>query len=67
LFWAVIRACLSAGEVYIATVIDTSAIAGITIWFPPGKAFWNSDAQKVLGFNQFLESLSPETKEWWTD
>ncbi|KAG1742450.1 hypothetical protein EDB19DRAFT_1701110 [Suillus lakei] len=66
LFRAMIRACLLVGEVYIATVIDTSAIAGITLWFPPGKALWDSDAQKVLGFNQFFESLSPETKDWWT-
>jgi hypothetical protein len=28
----------------------------------------SSDAQKVLSFYQFFESvsLSPETKEWWT-
>ncbi|KAG0694747.1 hypothetical protein DFH29DRAFT_307677 [Suillus ampliporus] len=67
LFSAMIKACLLAGEVYVATVIDTGAITGITLWFPPVKALWNSDAQKVLGFNQFLESLSPRTKEWWTD
>ncbi|KAG2046840.1 hypothetical protein BDR06DRAFT_898480 [Suillus hirtellus] len=65
LFRAMIRACLLAGRVYTAVVIDTGAIAGLALWFPPGKALWQNDAQKNLGFNQFLESLSPKTREWW--
>ncbi|KAG2105165.1 hypothetical protein BD769DRAFT_1504586 [Suillus cothurnatus] len=83
LFRAMIRACQLAGRVYIATVIDTGAIAGLALWFPPGQVLWEksvaitagyvynfvhtvtSDAQRNLGFNQFLESLSPKTREWW--
>jgi hypothetical protein len=83
LFRAMIRACQLAGRVYIATVIDTGSIAGLALWFPPGKVLWQksvaitagyvynfvhtvtSDAQRNLGFNQFLESLSPKTREWW--
>ncbi|KAG1813091.1 hypothetical protein EV424DRAFT_67655 [Suillus variegatus] len=66
LFRAMIRACLLAGRVYIAIAIDTGVIAGLALWFPPGKALWKTDAQKNLGFNQLLESLSPKTREWWT-
>jgi ribosomal protein S18 acetylase RimI-like enzyme len=65
LFRAMIRACQLAGRVYIATVIDTGSIAGLALWFPPGKVLWQNDAQRNLGFNQFLESLSPKTREWW--
>jgi ribosomal protein S18 acetylase RimI-like enzyme len=65
LFRAMIRACQLAGRVYIATVIDTGAIAGLALWFPPGQVLWENDAQRNLGFNQFLESLSPKTREWW--
>ncbi|KAG1847584.1 hypothetical protein F4604DRAFT_1726134 [Suillus subluteus] len=65
LFRAMIRACQLAGRVYIATVIDTGAIAGLALWFPPGKVLWQNDAQRNLGFDQFLESLSPKTREWW--
>lgn len=25
-----------------------------------------SDEQKKLGFNEFFEALSQETKDWWT-
>jgi hypothetical protein len=83
LFRAMIRACQLAGKVYTATVIDTGAIAGLALWFPPGKVLWQksvaiiagyttslivrSDAQRNLGFNQFLESLSPKTREWWNN
>ncbi|KAG1793513.1 uncharacterized protein HD556DRAFT_1374396 [Suillus plorans] len=67
LFRAMIRACLLAGRVYTAIVISTGAIAGLALWFPPGKALWQNDAQRNLGFNQFLESLSPKTREWWID
>ncbi|KAG1836221.1 hypothetical protein DFJ58DRAFT_735146 [Suillus subalutaceus] len=65
LFRAMIRACQLAGRVYIATVNDTGAIAGLALWFPPGKVLWQNDAQRNLGFNQFLASLSPKTREWW--
>ncbi|KAG2750436.1 hypothetical protein P692DRAFT_20831936 [Suillus brevipes Sb2] len=67
LFRAMIRACQLAGRVYTATVIDTGAIAGLALWFPPGTALWQNDAQRNLGFNQFLESLSPQTREWWNN
>ncbi|KAG0700585.1 hypothetical protein DFH29DRAFT_1080605 [Suillus ampliporus] len=85
LFRAMITACQLAGELYLATVIDTGVICGIALWFPPGKTLWEksvatiqvigcttltvsrSDAQKDLGFTQFLASLSPETSEWWTN
>ncbi|KAG1902376.1 uncharacterized protein F5891DRAFT_162044 [Suillus fuscotomentosus] len=66
LFCAMIRACLLAGRVYIAIVIDTGVIAGLALWFPPGKVLWKNDAQKNHGFNHFLESLSSKTREWQT-
>lgn len=81
LFRAMIRACQLDGRIYTATAIDTGAIAGLALWFPPGKFLWQksvaniagyiislivrSDAQRNLGFNQFLESLSLKTREWW--
>lgn len=65
LFRAMIRACELAGRVYIATVADTGAVAGLALWFAPGEVLWQDDAQKNLGFNQFLEALSPKTREWW--
>lgn len=67
LFRAMIRACQLAGRVYTATVINTGAIAGLALWFPPGTALWQNDAQRNLGFNQFLESLSLQTREWWNN
>ncbi|KAG2124197.1 hypothetical protein DEU56DRAFT_39710 [Suillus clintonianus] len=65
LFRAMIRACQLAGKVYIATIIATGAIAGLALWFPPGQVLWENDAQRNLGLNQFLESLSPKTRDWW--
>ncbi|KAG1808866.1 uncharacterized protein BJ212DRAFT_1484722 [Suillus subaureus] len=65
LFRAMIRACQLVGRVYIATVVDTGAIAGLALCFPPGKVLWQNDVQRNLGFNQFLESVSSKTREWW--
>jgi hypothetical protein len=43
-----IRACLLAEEAYIAAVIGKSDIAGITLWFPPGKSLWDRSGMIIV-------------------
>ncbi|KAG2742924.1 hypothetical protein P692DRAFT_20195585 [Suillus brevipes Sb2] len=47
LFRAMIRACLMAGEAYIAAVIGMSTIAGMARRFPLGESLWDSQARPL--------------------
>ncbi|KAJ7183098.1 hypothetical protein C8R46DRAFT_507365 [Mycena filopes] len=67
IFRAMLRAGELAGQVYFATDDSTQRIVGVAIWFPPGTSLFESEEQKALGFNDFMEKLSPETKAFWRD
>ncbi|KAH7913506.1 hypothetical protein BJ138DRAFT_612912 [Hygrophoropsis aurantiaca] len=66
LFRSMTRACLLAGETYIATSDETGEIVGNALWFPPGKELWTDDEQRVKsGFNDFLAMAPPDVQDWW--
>ncbi|KAJ7914870.1 hypothetical protein B0H13DRAFT_2001438 [Mycena leptocephala] len=67
IFRAMIRAGELAGEVYFATDNDSHKVVGIAVWFPPGKSLFDSEEQRALGFDNFMETLSPETKLFWAN
>ncbi|KAJ6448893.1 hypothetical protein C8R45DRAFT_1114959 [Mycena sanguinolenta] len=63
---AMIRAGLLAGEVYFA--LDSShKVLGVAVWFPPGKSLFDSEEQRTLGFDHFMQNLSPETQRFWAE
>ncbi|KAH6896135.1 hypothetical protein BKA70DRAFT_786500 [Coprinopsis sp. MPI-PUGE-AT-0042] len=63
-----IRAMLWAGalegEYYIATD-EAGNFAGYSMWMPPGRDLFGTDAQRALGLNDFMEGLSDSTKDYW--
>ncbi|KAH7919596.1 hypothetical protein BV22DRAFT_1099237 [Leucogyrophana mollusca] len=68
LFRSMTRACLLAGETYIATSDATGEIIGAALWFPPGKELWGDDEQRSgSGFNAFIGSLPDDLKNWWVN
>ncbi|PAV21724.1 hypothetical protein PNOK_0168100 [Pyrrhoderma noxium] len=65
-FRSMIRAAVLEGSFYIASD-GSDSIFSIAVWFGPGKALYKSEEQRKLGFNEFFEALSPETRHWWTE
>ncbi|TFY57926.1 hypothetical protein EVG20_g8353 [Dentipellis fragilis] len=52
--------------------IRLGLFAGVGIWFPPGRDIFStlyiqSPEQRTLGFEEFQETLSPETRKWWAE
>jgi hypothetical protein len=65
LFRAMIRAANIAGEIYLATDPSSNKIVAFTLWFPPGTSLFDSEEQRALGFDDFMNKISPETKAFW--
>ncbi|EMD31799.1 hypothetical protein CERSUDRAFT_119368 [Gelatoporia subvermispora B] len=57
---------LVAGEMYTA-VDENDALIGFTLWLPPGSNIWTTEEQRQMGLDQFLETLSPEGQEYYTN
>ncbi|KAJ7364464.1 hypothetical protein DFH08DRAFT_839381 [Mycena albidolilacea] len=64
---SMVVAGLLGGEVYVAETADTDKIAGCAVWFGPGRAMYDSEAQREHALKPFMESLSPELQAWWKD
>ncbi|KAJ7865631.1 hypothetical protein B0H14DRAFT_2734062 [Mycena olivaceomarginata] len=64
---SMVIAGLLGGEVYVAETTDTGKIAGCAVWFGPGRALYDSEAQREHALKPFMESLSPELQAWWKD
>ncbi|KAJ7352499.1 hypothetical protein DFH08DRAFT_859145 [Mycena albidolilacea] len=68
LIWsAMIRAGLLAGEVYFAIDNSSKKVVGVAVWFPPGKSLFDSEEQRALGFDDFMQKLTPETQDFWAN
>ncbi|KAJ7844407.1 hypothetical protein B0H14DRAFT_2776814 [Mycena olivaceomarginata] len=68
LIWrAMIHASLLAGEVYFATDNSSHKVVGVALWFPPGKSLFDSEEQRALGFDDFMQKLTPETQDFWAN
>ncbi|KAF8207231.1 acyl-CoA N-acyltransferase [Mycena galopus ATCC 62051] len=68
LIWrAMIRAGLLAGEVYFAIDNSSHKVVGVAVWFPPGNSLFDSAEQRALGFDDFMQKLSPEAQEFWAN
>ncbi|KAJ7263745.1 hypothetical protein C8J57DRAFT_1070330, partial [Mycena rebaudengoi] len=65
LFRAMIRAANIAGEIYVATDASSNKIVAFTLWFPPGTSLFDSEEQRALGFDEFMNKISPETQAFW--
>ncbi|RPD60188.1 hypothetical protein L226DRAFT_535116 [Lentinus tigrinus ALCF2SS1-7] len=52
------------GEIHVGELPEVGVV-GVTLWFGPGHKFLDSDAQREAGWNQIMEKLSPECREWW--
>jgi len=63
---AMLRAAALEDAVYIVMNEDTSEIVTVALWFPPGKQLFATEQQRALGFNDFMNKISPEAKKWWT-
>ncbi|EFI28762.1 hypothetical protein CC1G_13788 [Coprinopsis cinerea okayama7 len=61
---AMLRAGALEGEYYVATD-EAGKLVGYTMWMPPGKQLFESEAQRNLGLHEFQNKLSDETKEYW--
>ncbi|KAJ7873482.1 hypothetical protein B0H14DRAFT_3438257 [Mycena olivaceomarginata] len=62
-----LTAGLLGGEVYVAEITDVAKIVGCAIWFPPGRALYDSDDQKRLALQPLLASFSKDLRRWWDD
>ncbi|PPQ94124.1 hypothetical protein CVT25_007918 [Psilocybe cyanescens] len=58
------RAVALEGELYVGLAEGSGLIVSTASWFPPGRSMFDSEAQKTLGYNQFLLKLTEETKDW---
>ncbi|KAF9522773.1 hypothetical protein CPB83DRAFT_88420 [Crepidotus variabilis] len=63
-FRSMIRASLLDGEVYVLEN-DAKDLVAFSIWFPPGKVLYGTPDQRSLGFEEFMEQLDDETREWY--
>ncbi|KAI0749656.1 hypothetical protein C8Q80DRAFT_1163263 [Daedaleopsis nitida] len=52
------------GEIHVAE-LDGVGVIGVALWFGPGHKFLGTDAQREAGWNQIMEKLSPECRDWW--
>jgi hypothetical protein len=66
LFRAFVVASLVGGEVHVASFGD-EPIAGVSTWFPPGRALLDSDEQHKGGFDAYMENLDAPTRDWWNN
>ncbi|KAJ8517111.1 hypothetical protein ONZ45_g5659 [Pleurotus djamor] len=65
MFRAMLRGINLSGTLY--TVCDEAGeIRSVGGWFRPGVRLFDSEEQRALGWNDFMDALSPEAKEWWT-
>ncbi|KAJ7364463.1 hypothetical protein DFH08DRAFT_839373 [Mycena albidolilacea] len=58
---------LLGGEVYVAETTDTGKIIGCAVWFGPGRALYDNEAQREHALKPSMDSLSPELQAWWKD
>jgi len=69
LFRSDIRAGALEGSLYFAldntNSEDAPRLAGLSIWFGPGRTLYCSEAQKNLGFYDFISRSPPRVQEWW--
>ncbi|OCH85526.1 hypothetical protein OBBRIDRAFT_739765 [Obba rivulosa] len=57
---------LVSGEMYTATD-ENGDLVGFTIWLPPGRKGLTTCEERQMGMYQFMESLSPEGKEYYAN
>ncbi|KAJ7857078.1 hypothetical protein B0H14DRAFT_2751762 [Mycena olivaceomarginata] len=63
-----LTAGLLGGDVYVAETTNIPAkIVGCAIWFPPGRALYDSKDQKELALQPLLDSLSEDVQRWWDE
>ncbi|CDO74669.1 hypothetical protein BN946_scf184828.g9 [Trametes cinnabarina] len=53
------------GEVHVAELPQVGPV-GAAVWFGPGHKFLDTDAQRNAGWNQLMERLPTQYREWWT-
>ncbi|EIW57678.1 uncharacterized protein TRAVEDRAFT_65412 [Trametes versicolor FP-101664 SS1] len=52
------------GEVHVAELPEVGVV-GVAVWFGPGQKFLTSEAQHKAGWDQVMERLPAEYREWW--
>ncbi|KAJ7671663.1 hypothetical protein DFH06DRAFT_1366923 [Mycena polygramma] len=67
IFRAMMRAGELDGEVYFAINNSSNQVVGVAVWFPPGKLLFDTKEQRALGFDDFMDQLSIETKKFWAE
>ncbi|KAF9258698.1 hypothetical protein L218DRAFT_964282 [Marasmius fiardii PR-910] len=63
---ALLRAAMLEGELYAAKDTKSGRFISMGIWYAPGTGVFSTEAQRALGFYDWFEKLSPETKDWHT-
>ncbi|KAI9066265.1 hypothetical protein FKP32DRAFT_1674011 [Trametes sanguinea] len=53
------------GEVHVAELPEVGPV-GVSVWFGPGHKFLATDAQRNAGWNQLMDRLPAQYREWWT-
>ncbi|KAI0326405.1 hypothetical protein GY45DRAFT_1373960 [Cubamyces sp. BRFM 1775] len=53
------------GEVHVAELPDVGVV-GVAVWFGPGQKFLVTDAQRNAGWNQLMERLPDQYRDWWS-
>jgi len=64
---SIIRACALEGEFYTAIDMESGELVGYAVWMPTGHELFESDAQRKLGFDEFLKRLSDAGKVFFKD
>ncbi|KAF8812024.1 hypothetical protein BYT27DRAFT_7335889 [Phlegmacium glaucopus] len=65
LYRLIVRAAALEGMIFVGQDPASHKFVSVGICFGPGTNFLGSQAQLELGAQQFFESLSDETREWW--
>jgi len=63
---AQVIACAIAGELYVAESPSKDVI-GVALWFGPGREMFDSDDQNEAALIPFMNKLSPELQQWWSE
>ncbi|KAG7090392.1 hypothetical protein E1B28_009511 [Marasmius oreades] len=63
---SVLRAALLEGEVYAVKDTDSDRIISMGICFAPGRTLFGTEAQRSLGYDDWIKHLSPEALHWNT-
>ncbi|PPQ82840.1 hypothetical protein CVT25_009215 [Psilocybe cyanescens] len=66
-YWSsIFRATLLEGELWVVTVDNEGKeeIVSCAVWYAPGRALFATEAQRALGYDDYVNGCSRETKNW---